>query len=235
MTPRGPVGPTSPDEFVERFKQLMAANVAGSTQLLTRLSEFVREASRTVGAEGTDAGVLLSRWLDFNLESYSVVSAQSLALLNGLISAAESTLLPGVPSPAGTSTSPRVELRLSGRYGDRATTGFAIENNFDRPVAVTFESTALVPKSGKALPASLVSFAPATIVLEPRAEGIVQATVTITPDFQVGETYTSTIHLLGFQARDVGLSVTILPPVEPAGAVRTAPRSRKPAKKRQAK
>src|SRR6188472_4138738 len=114
MTSRGPAGRTSPDEFVDAFKQLIAANVAGTTQLLTRLSEFVREASPTVGTEQTDAGVLLSRWLDFNLASYSVVSAQSLALLNGLISAAESTLLPRAPSEAHPDTPPRVELPLSG-------------------------------------------------------------------------------------------------------------------------
>ncbi len=96
MTSRGPSGPTSADEFTERLRQLVAANVAGSTQLLTRFTTFVRDATEAVRAgqvgERNDAQALLSRWLDFNLASYSVLSTQSLALLNGLLSAAESTL-----------------------------------------------------------------------------------------------------------------------------------------------
>jgi hypothetical protein len=242
MDSTGHSGRTTPDEFVERLKELVAANVAGSTQLVTRLSDLVREASQAVTTESAgerpNAELLLSRWLDFNLASYSVVSAQSLALLNGLISAAERTLIPKAPSPAtpkGTTPTPRVELRLSGRYGERATTSFVIENNFDRPVAVTFEATELVPTAGASLPASLVSFQPTTIVLEPRGQAVVQAAVTITTDFQVGETYTTTIRLLGFEKKELGLSVTILPPPDDAVASRPSPAARKSGKKRRSR
>ncbi len=241
MASRGSSGRTSPDEFVERLKELVAANVAGSTQLVTRFSDFVREASQAVGTrpggERTDAEALLSRWLDFNLASYSVVSAQGLALLNGLLSAAESTLIPKAPPAPVAKATPaaRVELRLSGRHGERATTGFVIENHFDRPLAVTFESKDLVPTVGASLPASLVSFEPTTLVLEPRGQGVVQAAVTITEDFTVGQTYTTTIRLLGFEAKEVGLSVTVLPPADAAAPSGPSSNPRKSAKKRRSR
>lgn len=238
MAARGPSGRTSPDEFVERLKELVAANVAGSTQLVTRFSDVVREVSRAVdtgrAGERTGAEALLSRWLDFNLASYSVVSAQGLALLNGLLSAAESTLIPkATPKADGRATpAPRVELRMSGRHAERATTGFVVENHFDRPLAVTFEATDLVPKTGASLPASLVSFEPTTLMLEPRGQGVVQAAVTITAAFEVGQTYTTTIRLLGFEAKEVGLAITVLPPADAAVPSTPSPKSRKAAKKR---
>jgi hypothetical protein len=227
----------SPDDFLERLKELNAAHVAGSTQLVKHFGDFVREASRAVGAGRAggriDPESLLSRWLDFHLATASVASTQSLALFHGLISAAENTLLPKASSPAGGkgAPTPRVELRLSGRHGERATTGFVIENHFDLPLAVTFESADLVAKSGASLPASLLSFEPATLSLEPRGQGVVQVAVAISTDFQVGETYTTTIRLLGLEAKEVGLSVTIMPSADAAGPSSRLPIAKKPARK----
>jgi hypothetical protein len=239
MAARGPSGRTSPDEFVERLKELVAANRAGTMELATRFSALVREASRAVDAgragDRPDAKALLSRWLDFNLASYSVISAQGLALLNGLLSAAERTLIRKAPPAPDARETPasRVELRLSGRYGERPTTGFVIENQFDRPLAVTFKCTDLVPAAGASLPASLIGFEPTTLAIAPRGQEIVQAAVTITPDFEVGQTYTTTIRLLGFDAKEVGLSVTVLPPAEAAVPSGPSPQRAKSGKKRQ--
>lgn len=244
MVSTGRSGRISPDELAKRLKELIANNVAGSTQLVTRFSDLVREVSQAVSTgragEQTDVTTLLSRWLDFNLASYSVMSAQSLAFLNGLLSAAESTLLPrAAPAPeARAAPAPRVELRLSGRPGERPTTGFMIENHFDRPLSVTFESAELIPAAGPALPASLVSFEPATLVIAPREQRVVQAAVTITTGFVVGQTYTTTIRLLGFEAKEMGLSVFILPPAEAAPSVpspeppKSAKKQRRPRKKK---
>jgi hypothetical protein len=223
MTSKGRSEGMSPDEFVERLKVLVAENIAGSRQLVMRLRNIVREADEAVsagrGRDRTDAKVLLFRWLDFNLASYSVVNTHGLALLNGLLSAAQSTLIPA-PAPARDPRSAAalpVDLRLSGRDGERAATGFVIENRFDQPLSVTFESTTLVPTTGAALPASLVSFEPPTLVIEPRGQGIIQVVVTITSDFVVGQTYATTIRPLGFEAKELGLSVTVLPPAQAAG------------------
>jgi len=237
MAARVSAGRMSSDDFLARLKELNAAHVAGSTQLVKHFTDFVREASRAVGAgragERIGADALLSRWVDFHLATFSVASAQTLALFHGLISAAENTLLPKASSsPGGKSApAPRVELRLSGRHGERATTGFVIENHFDLPLAVTLESSDLVPKTGASLPASLVGFEPATLLLDPHGQGVVQVAVAIGAEFQVGETYTTTIRLLGLEAKEVGLSVVVLPAAEAAAPSRRSPAPSTPARK----
>lgn len=241
MIARDPSGRKSPEEFVEQLKELVAANVAGNAQLVTRFNDFIRDAAKAVGAgragEPADAAALLSRWLDFNLASYSVVSTHGLALLNGLLSAAENALIPKAPSAPGArpTPEPRVELRLEGRPGDRVTSAFLVENHFDRPLDVAFESGDLIPATGASLPAALIAFEPAMLAIAPRGQAVVQAAVTITRDFVVGQTYTTTIRLLGFHPKEVGLSVTVLPPAEAAEPSGPPPKQTKPADKRRAR
>jgi hypothetical protein len=59
---------------------------------------------------------------------------------------------------------------------------------------------------------------------------VVQATVAITTDFEVGQTYTATIRLVGYEAKEVGLSVTVLPPTHVTSD--RSPQPRKSAKER---
>jgi hypothetical protein len=213
-------GQKSLEEFSEQLKQLVSANLAGNAQLATRLSNFIKDAAAAVRAdrlrEAPDAAGLLSRWLEFNLKSYSVVSTHSLALVNELLSAAESALLAKAPSAAESAPKPqsRVELRLSGRPGERVTSGFAVENHFNHPLAITFECAELKSASGQSLPAARVEFEPANLTIPPRGEAVAQVAVPITRDFVVGQTYKTTIHLLGFDKKEVGLSITILAPAE---------------------
>ena len=209
-----------PPEHLRRLRDLAADNVAGNTRLLARLNDLARDAVRVAGRGTADAdgAKLLSRWLDFNLDSYAVVSRHGLALADELISVAEIALRPGVPpapDPSGDPSS-RPELRLTGRPGERVTSGFVVENNFDRPFDITAECDELRPAEGPPLPASLVSFDPPSQAIPARAEGTVSASVSITPEFLVGETYTTTIRLLGLPTREVGLSVTVLAPSDPA-------------------
>jgi len=238
MSSRASSETLSPDEFVERLKRLVAAQIAGSNQLLTRFGDFAREASKAVGGNPTgeraSAQTLLSRWLDFNLASYSVVTTNSLALLNDLLGAAESTLIPRRASSPSSPAS-RVELRLSGRHGERASSGFVLENHYDRPLEITFQAGDLVPQTGPSLPASHVSFEQRKLVISPHGQAVVQVAVSITPDFAVGQTYTTSIRLLGFEAKEVGLSVAVLPAAdgqEPSGPT---PKRSQSAKKRRAR
>jgi hypothetical protein len=218
MVLRNRANEPSTEEFIERLRKLVAAQIAGSNQLLIRFSEFVKDASRTINAdlkEGRpDAQALLSRWLEFNLASYSVVTTNSLALLNGLLSAAEHTLVVK-PTPASSvaSAPPRVELRLFGRHGERASSGFLVENNrSDVPLVVTFECGNLTPEAEPPLPGSHVQFDPGRLEIAPRGQATVTVAVLITRDFKVGQTYTGIIRLLGFEAKELALSLTVLPP-----------------------
>ena len=221
-------GRKTPEEFVEQMKELVAANIAGNAQLLTRLNAIIQEAVKSAGSgarEPLNGAALLSRWLDFNLASYSVVSSHSLAIMSGLLTAAEAALLSrgssGVPARAGSPT--RIDLRLEGRPGERLTSAFMVENHFDHPLEVNLESSDLVPATGAALPASLLIFEPATLSIGPRAQAVVQVVVTITRDFSVGQTYLTVIRLVGLHAKEVGLSIMVRPPAAPGGPADSPP------------
>jgi hypothetical protein len=225
-----------PERFAEELKRLVAANLEGNARLLNRFGDLVRNATRDAATgrprELPSAPTLVSQWLDFNLASYSVLTTHGLALMNGLLSAAESALVPKAPAPEASPTPRRVELRLEGRPGERVASGFAVENHFDRPLEVGFESADLVPAAGAALPASLVGFEPSTLAIGPKCQAVVHTAVTLTPEFVVGQTYTTTIRLIGFPAREVGLSISVLPPADAPKPAEPSRRKGAPGKKR---
>lgn len=222
------------DEFVERLKKLMDDNVAGSKQLLTSFLALAKEASQSsCSGEQLDLETMLSRCLEFHLAAYSVVSTQGLALLNGLLSAArEAVITKGMAASSAKASAAPVELQLEGKHGERATTRFILENRFDLPIAVMFESTELTPAVGSPLSASVVSFEPTTVTIKPHEEGVVEISVTITSDFVTGQTYTAKIRPLGFGEfgeRELRLSLRVLP--EPTAASPPVGRRTKQAKK----
>src|SRR5205823_1159219 len=150
MASTPPTRTKSAEEIVDQLRDILAASTAGNAQLATNLGEFVRDVSREISrGQRIDTAELFSRWIDFNLQSYSLLNKQSLALLDGLLAVARQTLLPTTRSTTS-GQEPRVELRMSGRVGERVTTSFLIENQFDQPLDVGFECDDLVPTSGQA-------------------------------------------------------------------------------------
>ncbi|MBI3015728.1 MAG: hypothetical protein HYY65_11885 [Candidatus Tectomicrobia bacterium] len=225
----------SPETFVEELKALISANLAGNVQLMARINELVKAATARQ-KEPIDASTLFARWMEFNLASYSVISTQGMALLNGIVSAAEQALgTKARPAPEpGPSAEQKVEMRLEGRQGERVTAPFLVENRYDRALDVAFQASDLVPGSGRALPASHISFEPATLMVAPKGQAVVNAAVTLTKDFVVGQTYSTTIRVLGFQAKEVALAITVRPPGKEAKPAGQTVKRAKPAKKRRA-
>jgi hypothetical protein len=221
------------DEVVDQLKEILAANVSGNAQLVAHFNDLVRDITKEMGrGRRPEPAELLSRWLDFNLASYSVVTKQSVALLDGLLAIARSTLLPNVASPPPRGNEPRVELRLSGRHGEKVSTGFLIENLFDRPLDVSFECDDLTTDRGQSLSRSHVTFEPTTLTIPSREQAIGQVAVTIGKEFAAGETYRTTVRLLGFQAKELGLSVSVLAAPESDVAVRPRGKPDRAAKRR---
>jgi hypothetical protein len=228
-----PTRTKSADEILDQVREILAANAAGNAQLATNFSDFVRDVSREINrGQRVDAAELFSRWIDFNLQSYSLLNKQSLALLDGLLAVARETLLPSTSRPAGPGQ--RVELRMSGRVGERVTTSFVIENQFDQPLDVGFECDDLLSTSGQKQPAALVDFTPPKLSIPPRNQAVGQVGVTLKGDFAVGESYRTTIRLLGFAGKELGLLLNVLAAAEkpaiapsPSGSQATpkAPRS----------
>jgi hypothetical protein len=228
MVSAGSPSERSTDDVIDQLKEILAANVSGNAQLVAHFNDLVRDISKEMGSgRRPDPAELLSRWLDFNLASYSVVSKQSVALLDGLLEVARSTLIPS-PLPARVvADEQRVELRLSGRPGEKVSTGFMIENQFDRQLEVTFECDDLTTDAGQSVSRSHVLFEPTTLTIPAHEQAVGQVAVKIDRRFAAGTSYRTTIRLLGFPAKELDLFVSVLPRQEPDAA--RQPR-RKPAR-----
>jgi hypothetical protein len=230
----------SPEAFIDELKSVLSANAAGNIELASRLNALVKEVALALQASKEhpppDSSELLSRVLDFELAAYAAITKHSLAILNGLITSAEQTLLDDaepatvdgrpVPKPGdaqGSSpTAPRAgevsgSMQLAGRRNEALTCPFLVENQYDRGLEVSFEADPLVPKNGSPLPGRLISFEPATLILPPRGQAVAQAHIKLTKDFTVGETYSTALHVLGFRCPPVHLAITVLAPKKAAG------------------
>jgi hypothetical protein len=229
----------SPEVLIDELKSVLTANAAGNIELAGRLNALVKEATAAVQASKqrppSDSSELLSRVLDFQLAAYAVVTEHSLAILNGLITSAEETLLDETEpaAPGGRPGSQRDNahgsllsapgpseasgpMRLAGRRNEALTCPFLVENQYDRGLDVSFEADPLVPKNGSPLPGSLISFEPAMLVLPPHGQAVAEARVKLTSDFTVGETYSTALHVLGFQCPPVQLEITVQAPKKAA-------------------
>lgn len=199
------------ESFIEELKTLVTRNMEANAQIASRVSTLVQQASR--GGLPTDANELFSRWLDFNLASASLLSAHSMQVMEGVVTAAERSLLGRVPPPRNgvpePETPPPVDVHVEGRAGETVRAPFLIANEYDRPLEVTFEATALQGASGAVIAADGVTFEPPALTLG-RGERVVQAAVAIPKGSAVGETFRGAIRMRGYQARTIALAVTVV-------------------------
>lgn len=68
----------------------------------------------------------------------------------------------------------------------------------------------------------------------PKGQVVVQAAVMLTRDFVVRQTYATTIRMLEFQAKEIGLAITVLPQAEGATPVSQPLKRARPGKKQRA-
>ena len=201
----------SPDEFITRLRAITAANSEAGARLVNRLGELVQSAARS-DLRSASSSDLASRWLELNLATFEALSNQSTALLSDLLAAAEKSLQGASVGGTAPQPPPRAELELAGRPGETATVDFQIQNHLDRSLTVRFEPADLVPQTGPALPGSLLTFAPQPVVIEAKSVAVVRASVRVTPNFQVNQTYASVVRLVGFEAREMLLQLSVLEP-----------------------
>jgi hypothetical protein len=209
-------GAKSPEVLIDELKAIIAASVQTNVELLARVSGLIATASHVMVTPGrlADPVTMLSQGVESALAFAAIFNRHTGAMLNELVTAAEQSLDRSVQSPPApvpqTSSEPPAPLHVEGRRGDRPAGEFAVDNEYDSPVQVSFAVSALTPPMGKALPASHVTLDPVHLTIGPRSSLIVKATVDITEDFIVGQTYTGTIRIVGFQAADIAVHVTVL-------------------------
>lgn len=223
-------GSKSPEAFAEQLKTLAAANVAGNVELMARLNALVKMAAKSAASqEQPDSSELLARWLDFNLASYTILTNHTLSTLNDLISAAERSLMGGSALPPVMPGAARIDLQLEGRPGQQVSAPFMIENQYETPVDVSFEADPLTAEKASPVPSTMVSFEPPKVTVPAQGRAVASAVINVSDDFVVGETYRTTVRVLGFEGREIGIALNILPPETTPPEPR--PRASRPAKK----
>lgn len=229
---------TSPASVVEELKSVVAASIAGNVELVARLNTVIREAAAAGPAAGlSDGGAVLSRLIGLGLGTCAELNKHTLALLNGLVGVAERSLLPSASSSsaAAAAASPtmsaagpaegRIDVRLDGRIGERVACPFLVENQYDQAVDVSFRSDSLSAAGHRDLPSSLISFEPPRLSILARGSAVATAMVDVTDDFVAGATYTSTVRLVGFEGRQLGLALTVAPAAVAPAALPSAGRT----------
>lgn len=223
-------GTRPPAAVVDELRSIVAANVAGSVELAARLNAVLRKVvTEAPSAPPPDAADLLSRWVDAGLASYAEVNRHTLALLDGLVSVAERALLPvpaaaaaGGPAPAPV----HVDARIEGRAGDRVPCPFVVENQYDQPVDVSFRAAPLAAEGHPEVPATAVDFEPPRMRIPARGSAVATAVIGVGAGFVPGATYLTTVKVVGFEGREVGVALTVLDTDEPPVVAKLVPRTR---------
>lgn len=247
---------TDPQSVIDDLRVLLARNVQDNLRLAQRFGGLIKDATEQFGVTAKVGGLprsndLLARWLDLNFAFYSSLTNHGVAFLDDLLSAAAQNL--GVrtmhadeaaapESQARTAATPvsRLELNLSARIGEMAIAPFVIDNQESTQAEISFHASDFISSKGETVLADGVSFDPARLSLGSKEQAIVKAIVTTNDSFRVGETYVTTVSILGFQAKQIILVLTILSDLEPKSVRKTQSRksrasSAKKSKKRAVK
>lgn len=199
------------------LRAIVASNVAGNVQLLTRLTALVTNTARaasTMPTSAPDPSRVVAQSLEAILESSAVVNRHTLAALNELVTVAEQALAasPQAPSAPNTATGLDVpaDLHLEARIGSQASGQFAIDNEYDSPVQVSFSVVGPPAGSGPALPIKYVTLDPTRAVIPAKGTTTVGVTIDAANELIVGRTYAARIRVVGFEAPEVSLQFTVL-------------------------
>ena len=126
---------------------------------------------------------------------------------------------------------------MQGGPGETVRAPFLVANEYDRPLDITFEASALRGEGDAEIPVERIAFEPPSLTLA-RGQRVVQAAITIPGSATPGTTYCGEVRVKGYQARTIALAVSVgEPAVPPAddrkrrGGTRADARSRRKATK----
>lgn len=207
------------ETFIEEIRGLLTRNMEANTQLASRVSALLQQSARE-GLPSTP-NELFARWLDFNLASATVISTHSTEVMRGLVDAAERSLLGREPTDglhgtaaprggvSGAADATPIDLHVQGAPGETVRAPFLIANEYDRPLDVSFEATALRDDAHGEIPAANVMFEPQTLTLA-RGQRVVQAAIAIPAKASAGGTYRGEVRIKGYQARTIALALSVV-------------------------
>lgn len=226
------------EAIIKELKAVMAHALAGNLEVVARVRDLVgtlvSDPPRVAGVV-RDPRLLVNRWLDFNIASLRILTEHSIEALHGIITVAESNL--GTNSSSASSSAGKrpsqsgeaVDLRLEGTRGSRATASFLLENFYNQPLEVTFETGPLIAPGHEPVPASAVVIEPEVVELPARGRQVISISVLLDDAFASNAQYESRVQIVGFEARMLHLIVRVIESnVEAGESARPRPRRRAP-------
>lgn len=227
----------TPEDFVNEIKAVLSANVAKSIQLMTRANDVIKNTVQTVSSVGQasmDKSEVLKRCLNFNVATYSVISDHVLSMFDKLITVAEGAVIGDTPGKG--SAEKLMDISIVGQQGEKCSAAFLIQNHYDHAIDVSFEATPLVAEGTAPLPSSHVTFDPSPTTLERGEQKSIIVTANITEMCVPEKTYWAKVYVLGYESKELILSVEVLPrATSKPRAKRAKTRSVKKKQKRPAK
>jgi hypothetical protein len=224
-------------ELLNALTAIMSQNIEGNRKLLGRVTSLVNKVASEVKSGTRDQAVrldsnVLGKWLQLNVSTVALVGTHGLAFLNDLTTAVEKSL--GVVSDTQVqsrgetpiSLGKRAELRINARLGETAVAPFLVENNFEKSLDVTFQVNGVASLQGQVIQGNVVTFDPPTMSLEPKAQAVVQASLSLTEEFRVQDTYLFRISLAGYQTNEVWVYCTILPAATKTVTIKLQPQQK---------
>jgi len=202
-------------ELQSEITRLISDSIQKSSNTFLRSLNLVkaivaqRPQQRATGIE------LAERWVRFNLETSYIINRHSQEAVNEILDTLEhygffesTSSMPNTPT-SKKRTQPKVEINLSARKGEKATTSFIVANPSREEMEATFTVTEFVNEDGHLVQSKGVQFSPATLKLPPNKEATVQMLLKVDQKFKVGKIYLAMIRLPG-HSREFALKLHVL-------------------------
>ena len=205
----------TPEEFADEIKKILSANVSKSIHLMTRANNLLKDTVESIASsnkEPVDKSELLNRWLNFNVATYTVINDHTISLLEKLITIAEGSIIGKTQET--TAEEKNIDINITGHQGEKQSTFFLIKNHYDNPLDISFEASPLIAEGTQLLPNRYITFDPSTTTLKEREEKTIKVIVDINEDFIPGKTYITNIHVIGYETKELILSIEVLPPLK---------------------
>ena len=209
--------PRSPEAVVEDFKSVIASSIAGNMQVATRLRDLLRAAVETPSASArttvrSNSRDDLAKILDFALASARILTTHSVDTLNRILDEVEADLLGRTTRPAASTEPPNAtvtEIVLRGALGQRVTSGFLLDNNYDRSLNVSFEMGDLLAEGRSPIPGSEVQVEPTTITVPGKGQAVARIGVVIGSQFAPGASYFGQLRTVGIETGHIQVRIEV--------------------------
>ncbi len=214
---------TETKELSDKYQALLSKSFKDNAELFKRFTALYTDGAKefSSGLKGEprlEMGASLTKLAELNIAYWTAATQHSLAFGRDVATAYEKAFGLKDPTPAES----KVEISVSARLGGPASAAFQLENKVSETLHVSPSAGDIRSPGGEVVKAVPVIFNPATLSLAPKAQAVVQVSLDIPNNWQVGGVYTLPVKLAGFPSREILIRLHIGPAAAGAGKAKAA-------------